>query len=202
MSRHVIGFVLLVLTLSFPPSACGGVIPIGPFRGSLSENFDALIGGQGGHPEVTILGGYATVRVHSGDGSMKVEYYSNLGGRAVAPHSPPVMMGQICVSEWDFDRPVTAFGAYFANNSRFDDARFDFYGEDGGLIDSVAVTVPNSGVWSWHGWKSSVPIKLILITGNDEEFLNGFIWFDDVQVTPSPIVDPASPEWVSLPGTP
>jgi hypothetical protein len=92
------------------------------------------------------------------------------------------MLGQLGISMWGFTTPVTQFGSYFANNSRFDDAQVDFYDENGDLIDSVTATVPNSGDWTWNGWESDVPIKYIIITGNDEEFLNGFIWFDDVQV--------------------
>jgi hypothetical protein len=92
------------------------------------------------------------------------------------------MLGQLGISMWRFTTPLTQFGSYFANNSRFDDAQVDFYDEYGNLIDSVTATVPNSGDWTWNGWESDVPIMYIVITGNDQEFFNGFIWFDDVQV--------------------
>src|SRR5262249_26879248 len=73
-------------------------------------------------------------------------------------------------------------GGYFANNSRVDDAQVDFYDENGDWIDSATATIPNSGGWSWNGWESDVPIKWIVIAGNDEGFGHAFIWVDDVQI--------------------
>jgi hypothetical protein len=104
-------------------------------------------------------------------------------------HSLPWMVGQLGISEWEFNSPVVQFGGYFANNSRFDDARIDFFDENGALIDSVTATVPKARFpldWTWNGWQSDVPIKSFVVTGNDTVFVNGFIWFDDVQATPVP----------------
>jgi hypothetical protein len=95
----------------------------------------------------------------------------------------------------DSSHEVSQFGSYFGNNSRFDDARVDFYDVNGVLIDSVTATVPLSRRdWTWNGWESAVPIKSLMITGNDTAFLNGFIWFDDMQVNPAvaPVPEPSS----------
>jgi hypothetical protein len=180
MIRSVIAFSLLFTALSLSPRACGDVWPIDPFEGALSENFDAFP--QGARQKILILGGFGTVRNLTEGGGLKLEYSSSLDGRLVRPHSPPLMLGQLGISLWEFAEPPTQFGGYLANNSRFDDAQVDLYDEYWNLIDSVTATVPNSGVWTWNGWESDTPIKHIIITGNDEEFFNGFIWFDDVQV--------------------
>jgi hypothetical protein len=93
------------------------------------------------------------------------------------------MLGQIGISEWEFSTPLTKFGAWFANNSRFDDATVDFYDVNGSLIGSARARVPKSlRGWTWNGWQSDVPIHRLVVTGSDAGFMHGFIWFDDVQV--------------------
>jgi hypothetical protein len=183
MIRCSIPFALLLAALSISPPARGDVVPIDSFVGVLSENFDDFP--EGAKQVVQILEGFGRVGNLTDGGALKVEYSSSLDGILVVPHSPPLMMGQLGISVWKFHRPVTQFGSYFANNSRFDDAQVDFYDENADLIDSVTATVPNTGEWTWNGWESDVPIKHIVITGNDAGFLNGFIWFDDVQVIPA-----------------
>jgi hypothetical protein len=55
------------------------------------------------------------------------------------------------------------------------------------LIGSAAAKVPkNVRGWTWNGWQSDVPIRRLVVTGNDAAFLHGFIWFDDVAVTTAP----------------
>ena len=177
----------LVCASSIVPAADGGyLVPIGPFQGRLSDDFNSY--SQGVRYEQSIMGGAGVVRV-AGPGSLKMEYFSSLGGRALSPHSPPLMFGQIGISEWTFNDPLYQFGGYFGNNSRFDDARVDFFDVNGALIDSVTATIPKAQTthdWFWNGWQSDVPIKRIVITGNDAAFLHGFIWFDDVQANPVP----------------
>jgi len=83
--------------------------------------------------------------------------------------------------------PCIKFGAWFGNNSRFDDATVDFYDPSDTLIGSVTATVPKSlRGWTWNGWQSDVPIHRLVVTGNDAGFLHGFIWFDDMQASPAP----------------
>jgi hypothetical protein len=177
---------LLFAALWISPAARGDFISIGPFQGALSDDFNSY--SQGARQEQSIMGGAGTVRNLTPGGSLKMEFASSLGGRLVLPHSPPLMMGQLGISEWEFNDPLFQFGGYFANNSRFDDAQIDFFDVNGALIASVTATVPVAqfpGDWTWNGWQSDVPIKRIVITGNDTAFVNGFIWFDDVQANPS-----------------
>jgi hypothetical protein len=114
-----------------------------------------------------------------------------MGGVLVTAHSPSFMLGQIGISEWVFSTPLIKFGGYFANNSRFDDAKVDFYDVNDSLIGSQTARVPKSlRGWTWNGWQSDVPIHRLVVTGNDAGFMHGFIWFDDVQVVTAPL--PAS----------
>jgi hypothetical protein len=186
MLRYTIPCWLLLAVLPYSALVRGDVIPIGPFPGAFSESFDHLNALEA-QQQLTIMGGFATVRNLTPGGALKWESSSSLDGVLVTPHSPPKMLGQLGISEWDFNAPLSRFGSYFANNSRFDDAQVHLYDADGGLIDSVTATIPiSSRGWTWNGWESTVPIQSIVVVGNDTEFLNGFIWFDDAQATPVP----------------
>jgi hypothetical protein len=194
MICRFITLALLFAALWIVPAARADFMAIGPFQGTLSDDFNSY--SQGARQEQSIMGGAATVRNLTSGGSLKMEFASSLGGRLVLPHSPPLMMGQLGISEWVFNDPLVQFGGYFANNSRFKDARVDFFDVNGVLINSVTATVPIAQTpadWTWNGWQSDVPIKRIVVTGNDTVFVNGFIWFDDVQATPaSAVPEPSS----------
>jgi RNA polymerase sigma factor (sigma-70 family) len=164
----------------------GGLTEVGPFRGTSSEGFDHL-GITGAQQKITILGRTATVSNLTHGGALKLEMSSSLDGVLVRPRSAPLMMGQLGISEWVFNPPLVRFGSYFQNNSRFDDATVDFYDLSDTLVGSMTAKVPKSfRGWTWNGWQSAVPVHRLVITGNDAEFLHGFIWFDDVQVTAAP----------------
>jgi hypothetical protein len=181
-----------VLACSIPVR--GDITPIDPFQGDVSENFGDL-GISGAQQEIRILQDTATVRNLTTGGALKLELSSSLDGDLVVPHSPPRMMGQIGISEWVFDTPLSQFGSYFENNSRFDDATVDFFDVNDHLIGSLTATDPKDRQdWTWNGWKSDVPIHRIVITGNDAVFFHGFIWFDDVQATfaPASVPEPSS----------
>jgi hypothetical protein len=193
MIRHAITCSLLCTTLALATPARGQVVPIGAFEGTHFDNFDNLgLPGAGGHASLSIMRGFATVRNLTAGGSIKLEFSSQLGNDLVSPYSRPAMIGQLGISEWVFNTPVTQFGGYFENNSRFDDARVEFYGVTGARLATVTATVPRMlQSWTWNGWRSDVPIQRIVITGNDAEFLNGFIWYDDVRVTAA-VPEPSS----------
>jgi hypothetical protein len=110
------------------------------------------------------------------------------------------MVGQLGIAQWTFATPVSDFGGYFENNSRFDDAKVDFYDRSGSLIGSQTATVPKDAqTWTWNGWHSDIPIGQIVITGNDVGFFNGFIWYDDFEANVAQIAavpEPAS--WALL----
>jgi hypothetical protein len=180
----------LALALSLAAPTRADIIPIGPFTGALSENFDNL-GLTGAQQQVAIMGGAATMRNLTTGGALKIEFSSSLNGVLVTPRSPPLMMGMLGISEWVFNTPLSQFGSYFQNNSRFDDATVAFYDVNDGLIGTENATVPHATPnWTWNGWQSTVPIHRLVITGNDVAFLNGFIWFDDVQANTAAIAVP------------
>jgi hypothetical protein len=176
------------------PAAGQGITAVGPFTGEYSDNFDSY-----GYPfgsafhQLTIFHGFGTVTALTQGGSIKYEFDSLRGGIHVVCRSSPAMIGQLSISQWTFASPVSRFGGYWANNSRFADAQVDFYDTSGVLIDTKTATVPNTSLtWTWNGWESTTPIGSIVVTGNDSGFLNGFIWYDDMEVTSAtPVPEPS-----------
>jgi hypothetical protein len=177
---------LLGSALVLAAPAQGAITLLAPFQGTVSENFDNL-GITGAQQEISIFRQTATVSNLTSGGALKIEYSSSLNGVLVVPRSAPLMMGQIGISEWVFNTPLTKFGGYFENNSRFDDATVDFYDASNNLLGSLTATIPKTlRAWTWNGWESDVPIHRLVITGNDVGFLHGFIWFDDFQAVAIP----------------
>jgi hypothetical protein len=181
--------VALVFAVCLITRCHAAIISLSPFQGTASENFDHL-GLTGAQQLITVLGGNATVSNLTSGGALKLEFSSSLNGDQVVPRSSPLMLGQIGISQWVFQTPLTKFGGYFENNSRFDGATVDFYDVNNQIIASEIVNDPNAAqTWTWNGWQSDIPIHRMVVTGNDVGFLNGFIWFDDVQtvaIVPEP----------------
>jgi hypothetical protein len=191
---------LLLIVLSSSPlivpiaAQAGGIVPIGPFVGTDSENFDNT-GVDGATQTLSVFGGLATIQNLTSGGALKVERSSSLDGLLQVPRSAPWMVGQLGIAEWTFAQPVSEFGGYFANNSRFNDAVVDFYDPSGSRIGELSATIPNTPLtWTWNGWRSDKPIGSVVITGNDAGFLHGFIWYDDFQLTvaPNAVPEPGS----------
>ena len=102
------------------------------------------------------------------------------------------MLGQIGITQWDFHTPVSRFGAYFENNSRFDDVVVDFYDSNYNLIGTrTATSAIDSQTWTWNGWESDIPIARIVTTGNDTDFWGGFVWFEDAELSFAAIPEPS-----------
>jgi len=197
--RRLLLFSAMSCSLFVPTAAWGGgIVPIGPFVGTNSENFDHL-GVEGATQTLTVFGGLATIQNLTSGGALKVEMSSSLDGVLEDPRSPPWMVGQLGIAQWTFAKPVSEFGGYFANNSRFPDAVVDFYDVSGSPIGELTATIPNAALtWTWNGWESSTPIGSIVITGNDAGFLHGFIWYDDFQLTVTSSVVPEPASWSLL----
>ena len=162
-------------------SAKADIIPIGPFAGDYADDFGSYP--FSAHATLDIFGGFATITRTNPSGSIKIEFSSQLGDDLVMHRSPDRMMGQLSELVWVFDEPVSHFGGWWENNSRFDHAVVDFYDVNDNLLASLNANVPQDAqAWTWNGWQSTdVGIKKIVTNGNDVEFLNGFIWYEDVQ---------------------
>jgi len=190
--------IALSVGLSATNVSVAGIIPIGPFAGASSEDFDNT-GVEGATQTLDVSGGLATIRNLTAGGALKVELSSSLDGDLVVPRSAPWMVGQLGIAEWTFAQPVSQFGGYFENNSRFDDAVVDFYDRSGSLIESLTATIPKDAQdWTWNGWHSDTPIGRIVITGNDAAFFHGFIWYDDFEATLAPTAVPEPASWTLL----
>ncbi len=191
-------YLLIPVLLFFCPSmGSADFTPIGPFTGDRSENFDAFGGGGGGHLTLDIFDAAVTLNMLTDGGAIKLEFGSTLivGGQSdtVSPRSAPTMMGQLGILEWNFNTPVSQFGGYFENNSFADHVEFEFYGGGGQLLASVTGnTLASADTWTWNGWESDTPIYRAVSTGNNAALLNGFIWYDDMQITFAQVPEPTA----------
>ena len=178
------------------------ITSIGTFTGDVSDHFGGLAGGPV-HPQtVLIFDGHATASNIHPEGALAVLSNSTRGqtnGDTVNARTSPVMLGQIGITQWDFATPLSQFGAYFENNSRFDDVIVDFYDTNLDLIGTrTATTGANDQFWTWNGWHSDTPISRIVTTGNDTEFFGGFVWFDDAEIQFASVPEPTTLGFVSL----
>ncbi|MEM8677905.1 MAG: hypothetical protein AAGF97_00995 [Planctomycetota bacterium] len=172
-----------VLVLAIRSVLRAGVVSVGPFTGDNSENFNSFQGGTGGHAMLDIFDGEATL-VKGAAGSVKIEFSSSRGGDLVTPRSGPVFAGQFDVMEWVFHRPIRQFGGYFENNSRFDDVAVEFFDANDDLLGVASATAPHDAqAWTWNGWRFSTPVHRLTTAGNDIDFIQGFVWFDDMEIS-------------------
>lgn len=172
------------------------ITAIDPFTGDASDDFGSLASGSVHPQSVTIFGGHATATNIHPEGALAVLGNSTRGqtnGDTVIARSSPVMLGQIGITQWDFLTPVSQFGTFFENNSRFDDVVVDFYDVNLNLIGTrTAFTAKDAQSWTWNGWHSDTPIGRIVTTGNDTEFFGGFVWFDDAQLSFATVPEPSA----------
>jgi hypothetical protein len=193
--RSFLRLIAMSAVLTSPAISRAGIVTIGPFAGTNSENFDNT-SVDGAKQVLDVLGGLATIRNLTSGGALKVERSSSLDGDLVVRRSAPWMVGQLGIAEWTFSRPVSDFGGYFENNSRFDDANVDFYDKSGALLGSRSATVPKDAqTWTWNGWHSDTPTAKLVITGNDAVFLHGFIWYDDFEMNVAAAGVPEPTSW-------
>lgn len=183
------------LYLAWSTSFClADLSDIGPFIGDASDDFESYPAFTGGFSTLGIFGGDVTLNQLS-QGAIKIELSSTLifQGQTdtVLPRSPQQIMGQLGPMEWIFNKPVSRLGGYIDNNSFEDHVNFDFFDANGNLIEStVATTFWASDVWTWNGWESDVPIHRAVSAGNNDILLNGFIWYDDWEVSFATIPEP------------
>lgn len=157
-----------------------GVLTSGPFSGDYSDDFNRFTSVQA-EQVLPVFEQTATVSNLTTDGAIKIEISSTLGGDDVSARTG-WMMGQLGIARWDFPTPAVRFGGYFENNSGADDATLVFYDENLAVIDTLVASIPAAGgTWLWHGWQSDTPFARIDVTGNG--LINGFIWYEDLQVT-------------------
>ncbi len=172
-----------VLMLAFVHRAGAGIQEIEPFKGDLFEGFESY--GLTFEPELDVFAGQVTLSGTSGVPAIYVVASSNIGGGTVFPYSGGWLGGGGEPVDWLFHTPAMQFGGYFATNSKAPDAVADFFDIDDELIESLIVSISGDDQsWQWNGWMSDVPVKRIRITGNGIN--NGFIDYDDMQLTPVP----------------
>lgn len=177
--KYVLSLLTLMCWMSISLPAWAQVTPIGPFTGSVLEGFN-VFPFDPSYQQYSIFGGQGLVKNIHPSGALKYEANSTRGGDTVVPHTGVTFGGQIGISEWTFTQPLSRFGAYWENNSRFDDAVATFYDVSNHLIATLTVNDPKAAqAWTWNGWQFDTPVSRFVITGNDTDFFGGFIWYDD-----------------------
>jgi hypothetical protein len=188
---------LLCSLLLWAPSAWANIIPIGPFVGTWSEDFEGTFPAgpaEGGARSLSIMDGAATIRG-------MLSFGGPLGiGPGVLGSSfsgPPLIM---------FDSPVTAFGGYWAGDTSYGptDPSIDiiccgsfinvgFFGLLGEVIGGAAFKYTRNAdlqhELQWHGWTSTEPIYAVGFTVPDHA-----VWIDGLQAQGVP--EPAT--WVLM----
>ena len=168
-------------------NANAAIITIDPFTGDYTDTFDQYSSTMAVQT-LDVFDGTATLSNLSTGGAIKIEWSSTLNGDHVGPISG-MMAGQLGIGRWVFDQPALRFGGWFENNSMADDASLNFYDETNRYIGHAVADIPVDGEqWIWNGWESTIPIKTIEVIGNG--LINGFIWYENMQVTYVP--EPAS----------
>ena len=153
------------------------------------EDFTSLLGTPVHVDSVDVFDGDVTLNIVGDEGSIFVAGGSSLGGDLVTAYTAPLAISQLGIMEWKFHRPINRIGGYFENSSRFDDATFEFYGADNELIGTGLADVSEDGQqWVWNGWESTIPIHRIISRGHDVEFLSGFIWYDNLEISYAPVL--------------
>ena len=176
---HVLNLVALLGWLCTAAPLWSQVTPIGPFSGTVFEDFNVFPFNPS-YQQYSIFGGQGLVKNIHPSGALKYEASSTRGGDTVLPRSAPTFGGQIGISEWTFPQPLLRFGAYWENNSRFDDAVATFYDTGNNLIGTLNMTISkDANIWQWNGWQFDTPVSKFVITGNDTAFFSGFIWYED-----------------------
>ena len=196
MRRFPVVFSIMTSVI-LAPAAWGQVTPIGPFSGSVFELFNVFPFNPS-YQQYQIFGGQGLVRNIHPSGALKYEASSTRGGDTVLPKSAPTFGGQIGISEWTFPLPLQRFGAYWENNSRFDDAVATFFDVNNNLVATLPMNIPMlDQTWTWNGWQFDVPVNKFVVTGNDTAFFGGFIWYEDATAIFSAAVPEAS-SWMLI----
>lgn len=183
---------IAAVAIGFLPKAThADITTIDEFTGTHTEDYDSITGVA--FQELPIMNGLVTLRNLTDGGAIKIEPNSALNGDWVFPRSGIRMMGQLGILEWEFSQPIIQFGSYFENNSGTDDAVIEFFDLNDTSLGIFDVdTSASSQQWTWNGWESDDPISRMVVTGNSSTFLNGFIWYDDTQVTIASVPEPSS----------
>jgi hypothetical protein len=174
-----------VVTLIAPLTAAADITAIGPFVGALREPLN--FGFTRISADQPIFGGQANLISHNGVTFIHLLLGSTLGGDAVTPRTGSLILGWTeGPGIFTFSTPVSRFGAYWNNNSGTSGALVEFFDASNSLIGTAPATIPAPGnVWTWNGWDfGATPVSRIRVIGFG--IINGFLWTDDLEMTPIP----------------
>jgi len=176
--------VAIVAVAALCGPAAADVVPIGTFSGEFHEPLN--FSNTNISASQPIFGGRAHLNSAHSQTSIHLLLGDTFAGDTVTPRTGSYILGWTeGPGNFVFDTPVTRFGGYINNNSGANDAVVRFFDAAGLLMATLNATTPAPGnVWVWNGWESTVGIGRIEVTGNGT--LQGFLWFDDMEMTTIP----------------
>jgi hypothetical protein len=182
VSRHTLAAIATVLAAVAGFSGAA-VTPVGPFTGHFTDTFNQYTN-TNAVAQLDVFSGNGVIRRVGTEGSIKVEWSSQLGNDLVVPLSG-MMIGQLCIADWVFDAPAIRFGGWWENNSGISDAQVEIFDAADNLLGAPVADVPvTAQQWTWNGWESDTAFSRVRVTGRG--LINGFIWYENMQLTFAP----------------
>lgn len=171
--------------------ANAAVSPIGPFVGAMSETWESFPNWSAYYVSTPIMGGNAEIL----SAVVSIRTMSTLlasGNAKPSDGSKLAYLGQPS-STITFQTPIHEFGAYWAlptGSGPFPDPGtiyVSFKDATGATIDAIYFNYSHSntgdGLLDWHGWRSSIGIKSIVVNNPAwENFMDGL----QANVVPEP----------------
>ena len=170
--------------VAFPGVGFADITPIGPFTGQYSEPLN--FSNTNISASQPIFGGRARLDSHNGQTLIHLLLGSTLSGDPVTPRTGQYILGWTeGPGVFVFTTPIVKFGSYWNNNSGVSNATVKFYDSGNVLVGmQTAITPAPGNVWVWNGWESTTPVSRMVVEGSG--VLNGFLWFDDLEITQVP----------------
>lgn len=177
---------LLVASLILPATAAAQVVPIGPFVGAMSEDFEAqpyafdvpcVPGG--------VLGGAATICAPAGKG-VNVIGGSVFPGCSIAANGARMCLLGSAVAgtgvDITFATPPGRFGGLFmVNHDGPAGVKVTFFAGAATVLGPVAVPLPTNCAWHWLGWDlRRSGVDRIHLESNHAS--TGYLGLDDLQL--------------------
>ena len=179
---------VLVCASPVAASAPGNIQPIRPFAGDASENFESFSFGEIGFLPVFDTG----TGPNGTAGFIFITTFSSFMGSTVFPHTGVLFAHATNPVDFVFFTPVSQFGGYMATNSGTSGGTVEFYDAADQLIGTAPLDVtfmPGAAPYTWNGWSSSTPLGRVRVVGAG--ILEGFLGFDDMEISFAPSVTPA-----------
>ncbi len=164
------------------PAALADVTPIGSFDADAGDSFESIPRGFV-RDAVDVFDGYARAMSNTDRGWIHATSSWRFRSTVRAMDGGRLLGSTRNGLAFEFDRDVSAFGAYFATNSNVAGGKIRFFDADGVLLDSAAIQITDDGQWTYNAWGTDGAVRRIEITGNFYgDGVGGFTMMDKASV--------------------